>query len=370
MKTFLEVSSLHEAQMTGIPETVCGLAECALNEADADNMRFVVGASEVHRDIVAKVVEARDGTVMNAYLAGGFSSPLRVDPDDWNAGIYCHRVSMHRVFDRQAMVLYDLTPLTCPQYHSADTIHNFNTNFTREVSSVDHVVTISDAVYQDFVGYFPEYTHKTSSSLCGLPYGALTVPDIDLPSSLTNKPYFVSVGTLEPRKNNVLIFEMLSRYPELLSTHRFVFIGKRGWGDDIETLVEAMGLKSALQAGQIIFTGFVNEDVKRKLIAGSVALIYPSHYEGFGLPLIEALALGKAVICRPGTSIPQVTGDHAFYIKRSEPDALRTAIAQVLANPQAIADQAANYIEWAKRFQWESIWSLLKNSIAPPEQAQ
>lgn len=370
MTTFVEISSLRDAQLTGISETVCRIAECALNEADTDQFRFIIGATEVHRDLVAEVIKVRNGTSLTAYVASGYGIGLRVNPDDWNAGIYCHRVSLHRAFDRQAMILYDLTPLICPQYHTHDTVNDFCTNFKRETAGVDHIVTISQAVYEDLAGYFPALGRKATAALCGLPHGALSKPEITLPISLTDKPYFLSLGTLEPRKNNFLIFETLAKYPELLDTHRFVFVGKRGWGDAMEALIGSMGLQHALDTENIVFTGFVDEEVKRQLIANSVALIYPSHYEGFGLPVIEAMALGRPVICQPTTSIPEVAGDFGYFFVPSSPEALHDAIRRVLTDAMNIASLADSYIQWATRFRWNDIWNVLKTAVRPPEEAR
>ncbi len=163
--------------------------------------------------------------------------------------------------------------------------------------------------------------------------------------------YFFFVGTIEPRKNiNTIIaaFEMLAACDPQI---QLVLAGGVGWS--CEDVLEQM--KNSPFAQRILQIGFVEKQEKMALYAGAQAFLFPSHYEGFGLPVLEAMSLGGIVITANNSSLPEVGGDAAFYVQNENDAAeLTEKMEQVLALDAAQRQQRiAMGIEQAAKFSWE-----------------
>jgi glycosyltransferase involved in cell wall biosynthesis len=142
------------------------------------------------------------------------------------------------------------------------------------------------------------------------------------------QPYFLYLGTIEPRKNlNRLIraFEVISvKYPE----HRLVIAGKLGWG--YQSTLDA--IRCSPVADRISRIGFVSHEDKLNLISGCHLMVYPSLYEGFGLPVLEAMAMGTPVVTSNTSSLPEVAGTAAVLIDPTSIEQLVDAIDRVLSD--------------------------------------
>jgi glycosyltransferase involved in cell wall biosynthesis len=122
--------------------------------------------------------------------------------------------------------------------------------------------------------------------------------------------YLLFLGTLQPRKNLVRLVEAFARVQLLKADLRLVLAGKKGWlYDDLFARVETLGLED-----RVLFTGYVSDDDKASLLSGALALVYPSLYEGFGLPVLEAMACGTPVLTSNVSSLPEVAGDAALLV--------------------------------------------------------
>jgi len=150
------------------------------------------------------------------------------------------------------------------------------------------------------------------------------------------EPYFLILGTREPRKNVAQVLELIARYPDLLDRHRFVFAGKLGWLANQQEMPEVLG--AATQAGKILFTGFVTEYEKYKLLLGAQATIYPSVFEGFGLPVLESLSVGTPCVASFSSSIPEAGGAFCHYFDPlSVTDLHRALMRQIVATVGVVA---------------------------------
>ena len=170
-------------------------------------------------------------------------------------------------------------------------------------------------------------------------------------------PFFLYVGTLQPRKNiNKLIqaFALLNR-PRL----KLVIGGKRGWFYE-QIYEEAKRLKVE---DRVIFTGFIPDEDLPALIKASRAYVLPSLYEGFGMPPVEAQAVGTPVVVSQVSSLPEVVGQSGIYIKDPHSaKSIATSLTQVLnMSPSQRQDTIRRGKENVKRFDWdESAKKLLQ----------
>jgi glycosyltransferase involved in cell wall biosynthesis len=163
-----------------------------------------------------------------------------------------------------------------------------------------------------------------------------------------SSPYFLYLGTIQPRKNLVRLVQAYgaSDVPETL-----VLAGKAGWLS--QPILDAMSRLPLPVQARIRITGFVDEADKAALLSGATALLYPSLYEGFGFPLLEAQACATPVLCANSSSLPEVAGNGALLVDAASTDAIRTGIVQLSGDAglreQLVAAGQAN----VRRFSWE-----------------
>ena len=165
--------------------------------------------------------------------------------------------------------------------------------------------------------------------------------------------YVLAVGTLEPRKNLTTLLQVFARLrrdggvdPEL----RLVLAGARGWLDEpIFRTVRSLGLEDAVR-----FPGFIDDDDLPAVYSGAALFAFPSLYEGFGLPLLEAMACGVPVVTSNISSMPEVAGDAAVLVDPRDADGLAAAIARVLRD-EGLRDRLRTAgIARAREFSWEA----------------
>ncbi len=168
----------------------------------------------------------------------------------------------------------------------------------------------------------------------------------------TGERYWLYLGTLQPRKNLESLIEAFARL-SLEGTWpadvRLVLAGKPGWYHErIAACAAASGMSE-----RIVFPGYVDPDDLAALLSGAVGFVLPSWYEGFGLPVQEAMACGTPVICSNVSSLPEVAGDAALFFGPGDTEALAEAMAQLWKEPALREELARRGPAQAARFTWE-----------------
>jgi alpha-1,3-rhamnosyl/mannosyltransferase len=247
--------------------------------------------------------------------------------------------------------IYDLSLIHYRDKHPRERVWFNDFFFPRRISYADHVLTISDFIKKEICDYMNLRQGKVSVvPLAADPVFKKQSPDevirnlagLNLPEK-----YFLFVGSLEPRKNLELIIRAMASQKNPIP---LVLAGWDGWGDK-SWLKEA--LPQELKE-KIILPGYVDDKTLACLYTGAVGFIYPSLYEGFGLPVLEAMACGCPVICSNAASLPEVAGDAALYIDPSDPDALQLAMDQIISNPDLRQDLRERGLVQASRFSWKN----------------
>src|SRR5687768_14601253 len=163
--------------------------------------------------------------------------------------------------------------------------------------------------------------------------------------------YVLSVGSIQPRKNLVRLIKAYALLRERHTSSKFpklVLVGKRAWlyDETLRTLDEA-GCRDS-----VVLTGYVPEADLPALYSGALCFIYPSYFEGFGLPPLEAMKCGAPVIVGDQTSLPEVVGDAAVLVDPFEVDSIAAAMQRVIADSDLRARLRVKGLERAKLFDW------------------
>jgi len=184
-------------------------------------------------------------------------------------------------------------------------------------------------------GFRPRDPGDTRATLAGL--------------GLSHGAYVLTVGTIEPRKNVSHVLDAYALLPAPMR-ERFPLVvsGARGWTD----AALRSQLRELSRAGNIRFLGHVNKGVLRDLYAGAGLFVFPSLYEGFGLPPLEAMASGAPVLCSTRASLPEITGDAAYPLDPQDPEATAATMRRVLEDESGRCAMAERGIVRAEQFKW------------------
>jgi len=179
------------------------------------------------------------------------------------------------------------------------------------------------------------------------------------------RPYFLFVGTLEPRKNLQRLLEAYALLdPEIRSYARLVVAGGKGWGGvDLAGLVKELDLN-----GNVITTGYVDDVQLSTLYAYARFLAMPSLYEGFGLPLVEAMSFGVPVLTSDRSSLPEVAGDAGTLVDPFDVHSIAEGLSSLLSDDAYRDHLASLAIPNAKRFSWynsaREMWAVFEEAAA------
>ncbi len=250
-------------------------------------------------------------------------------------------------------LLPDLTTRLAAVYHSAPNADHWERMFAAARKHADVVFTSSEHTRRDVVETLGIPADKVVAVplAAGDQYRPAAGPTLEAalrPLGLTPGGYALTVGTLEPRKNHVTLFRAYADYLSRPGVPRLplVVAGPTGWmADSILAEPSRLGIAEFVR-----FVGRV-PDVAA-LYAGAAAMAYPSHYEGFGLPPLEAMACGTPVIASNATSLPEVVGDAGILVPPDDVRGFADALYAVLTDPARRADLSRRGRERAARFSW------------------
>jgi glycosyltransferase involved in cell wall biosynthesis len=162
-------------------------------------------------------------------------------------------------------------------------------------------------------------------------------------------PFILFVGTLEKRKNVPTLLKSFYKLKKSKVEHKLVVVGGKGWKyTKIFDLIEELNLKN-----EVIFTDYVSDKYLVKLYNAADLFVYPSLYEGFGLPPLEAMACGCPVITSNTSSLPEVVGDAGIMINPNDIDGLTESMLKILTDNQLREEMSRKSLERAKIFSWK-----------------
>jgi glycosyltransferase involved in cell wall biosynthesis len=224
-------------------------------------------------------------------------------------GIFPNIKPVHRVFDFELVVMHDLSAILLPEMHTPEAAIEHSEAHVRDVATSDLVCCVSEATRQDVLQYLRVPPERVFVSHLGCDVAEET-DEFALTSPVS--PYVVVLGTIEPRKNLGLVADFIRCRPQICDELAFLFVGRRGWGAQFEDLfADIMRLPQCRE--RVLFTDYVTEGVKRRLLRHARFAIYPSLFEGFGLPVVECMAQGCPIITSRSSSLVELALDEDFY---------------------------------------------------------
>jgi glycosyltransferase involved in cell wall biosynthesis len=258
---------------------------------------------------------------------------------------------------RSVVTVHDLGYVRFPETHTRRQRAYLDISTRWSARYASHLIADSVATQRDLVAEYGVPRAKITVAYPGVDqslhavFDSIQIDSVKLRYGITGQ-YFLYLGTLQPRKN---LSRIILAYAQLLASTRqatpaLVLAGKQGWlHEELFRLVDRLGL-----GDNVCFPGYVAEDDKAALLSGATAFVFPSLYEGFGLPVLEAQACGCPVVTSTSSSLPEVAGTGAVLVDPTDTDAIASAMAQLQASePLRQALIGAGYSN-VRRFSWEA----------------
>ena len=246
---------------------------------------------------------------------------------------------------KSIVTIHDLIFLRHPEfYHWIDT-KIYAWKFRQTLREANHIIAISECTKRDILAYGKVDERKISViyQSCAPKFSALQ-------STIPNNRYILSVGSIEARKNILLAVKALPYLPEAVN---LVIVGRHTpYTDEVMAYAEKEGLTHRIR----IMHGVSDEELP-KLYAEAEAFVYPSRYEGFGIPIIEAISSGLPVVARTGSCLEEAGGPDSLYVAPDDAEGMAAAIRQVLKGApdrEARIERSRDYI---RRFEGNDVAS-------------
>jgi len=255
------------------------------------------------------------------------------------------------------LTVHDLTFIRDPESAFPRLRRYLSRVVPRSVARATHVLADSAATRNDLIALFHTSPDKITVLYGGVDARFTPVRDPERWAAVRAKynigldPFILGIGTLQPRKNFRRLVQAFShlRPPAFASDLKLVIAGGKGWlYNDIFAEVKRLGLE-----GRVLFPGFVDDDDLPALYSTADVLAFPSIYEGFGLPILEAMACGTPVVTSITSSLPELAGDAALLVEPTDVDAIAAALRHLLQEADLRRKLVAAGFDQARKFTWE-----------------
>jgi glycosyltransferase involved in cell wall biosynthesis len=262
---------------------------------------------------------------------------------------------------RLIYTLYDLSFLENPEWTvEANRTGCFEGVYQASLHA-DHIVAISHFSKRHFLEVFPYYPEEriTVVPLASRFPSWRTVQQPEGLGYLRSGRFWLCVGTLEPRKNHARLLQAYARLKSQLGwVDPLVLAGGKGWlMDDLHRLIERLGVSH-----EVHITGYLNDEALQWLYQNCYAALYPSLFEGFGLPVLEAMSLGAAVLTSNVTSIPEIAGNAALLVDPLQEEHICDGMLQLAKSPALRAELQERGRKQTQRFRWDHAGQLTLQS--------
>ena len=255
---------------------------------------------------------------------------------------------------RTVTTVHDLSHHIYPEFHPPARIDYMRRMLPGSLARASHVITVSESARQDLISHFGHAPERITAIPLGAnpafrPHSAAELAPVLARLGLQAQGYSLYVGTIEPRKNLDRLLDAYESLPAPLRTrYPLVMAGSTGWRSEHTH----QRMARAASAGWLHYLRYIPQADLPALYAGARVFAYPSLYEGFGLPVLEAMACGVPVLTSTSSSLPEVAGNAALLIAPEDTDALRAALARALQDSAWRRQASAAGLARAASFSW------------------
>jgi glycosyltransferase involved in cell wall biosynthesis len=252
-------------------------------------------------------------------------------------------------YGKLIVTIYDISFITFPHFHTDINRNHCEQEIMNAIKYADTIISISEHGRSELLRHYDidpdiiQVTPLAAHDRFRPVNDYLWADKYQIPSG-----YILFIGTLEPRKNlQTLLMSYLSLPPEIKRKHKLVIAGNKGWlNNEIEQQI-------ILNREDIMYLGYVPEEDLPSLYSGALFFVYPSYYEGFGLPIIEAMACGTPVITSNTSSMPEIAGDAALFFNPDNGQELFNAIMLLIHDEGLRHEMSWKGIIQAAQYSWE-----------------
>ena len=253
------------------------------------------------------------------------------------------------------VTIHDMTLYITPRFHHVKKLLLDRTLLPYVARRAAGIITVSKSAQEDIVRYLNVPREKVRVITNAVSPVFRQVTD---PARLTavcarygvHVPFILYVGTIEPRKNITRLIQAFAQLKRKGLPHKLVLVGQPGWHcEPIYAEVERQGLQ-----GEAVFTGYVPFEDLPALYSAAESMAFPSIYEGFGLPVLEAMACGTPVVTSTSSSLAEIAHDAALLVDPLSVDEIASALERIHREPDLASDLSTLGLERAAHFTWEN----------------
>lgn len=268
------------------------------------------------------------------------------------------------VHGKTVVTVHDMVYKAFPETVRSRTKLMLDMGLKRSMKRADIIVTDSEFSKTEILKYFPQHEKKLRVVPCGVDterFRPCEEPGriMQVKKSLEIEgEYFLYLGTIEPRKNLERLIEAYHIFTQRVQAPpKLVLAGGKGWlYDSIFRSATELGI-----ADKVLFTKYVPSEDMNPLMCGALAFVFPSIYEGFGMPPLEAMACGVPVLTSDAASLPEVTGDCAVIVDAYSKESIADGLYRLYSDGELRLSLGKRGLERAKSFTWERSAEILYN---------
>ncbi len=257
---------------------------------------------------------------------------------------------------KSVVTIHDLAFLFFPEVMKFNLLNYWSVFVKRSALKADHIISVSESTRKDIIRLFNIAEHKITITHEACNNRFKRIEDESALNRISQKydlpeRFILYIGTIEPRKNLNVLLEAMDILKKKTLNIKLVIVGKKGWlyAGFYDTL-QRLGLEN-----NVIFTGYVPTEDLPGIYNLAEVFVYPPKYEGFGLPLLEAMSCGVPVIASNISSIPEVLGGAGILVRPDEPIEFARKIYELLTDKEVSAKLSSRGFERIKCFSWEKV---------------
>lgn len=268
----------------------------------------------------------------------------------WEPNYYCFPYS-----GKSIVTIHDISHIRFPEYHPQERVNILNKVVEKSIKRATYVCVVSDFTRSEIINHLNVPKDKITIVYPGVSeqFKQYPEPEIDKIKKkyLLNKPYVLYVGMLEPRKNIANLIAAFKALPkEIKENYDLVLVGHKGWRTEkIDQMIEI-----GKNEGWLKQMGYVDQNHLPIIVSASILMAYPSYYEGFGMPIVEAMASGTPVLTSKVASMPEVSAGAAYLIDPYSVQNMTDGLLKLITDRELRETLILKGLDRAKDFTWEA----------------